>query len=365
MFAPSMPTIPPALFLRPRRVALTPGTAGEPAGLYAYARDALFAGLPAVGLKEGDAVLAPAYTCESVLAPMVRRGLRILYYGLEEDLSPNLEDLRRGWSSAKALYLIDYFGVATPPAGLIEEARGRGLVVIRDMAHCFYANPVAAPPEASMAIWSLRKFYPVPDGGVLSLSVDHPPGARPGSRGALCLGTTGRLVVKHLAGRAGVRVGRGVRPAGDSRGALQGENWNLTGRAISPTSLFLLGRCDPSSILEGRRRNFNSLARRLSRCGPGVRPLFDRLPDGACPYAFPLLVERRDLLLNALQSQGVMPEATFRNCPYLPPGAVEIRPGVLDEATVLADRVLSLPVLPEIPSRLIERMADLVEEWRP
>ena len=38
---------------------------------------------------------------------------------------------------------------------------------------------------------------------------------------------------------------------------------------------------------------------------PGCRPLFATLPEGACPWVFPLLAERPVPLFEALQAAGV------------------------------------------------------------
>ena len=111
MYAPTWPTLSAGSLLgAPARPSAADALAGA-AGLFAYARDAIDAGLAALGLRAGDGILVPAYTCDAVVAPMARRGLRILYYGLEGDLGPRLADLRAGAGAARALYVIDYFGV--------------------------------------------------------------------------------------------------------------------------------------------------------------------------------------------------------------------------------------------------------------
>ena len=88
----------------------------------------------------------------------------------------------------------------------------------------------------------------------------------------------------------------------------------------------VLRRADRARIVEARRRNYQELARALDGA-PGWTPLFAALPDGACPWVFPLLAERPERLFASLQAAGV-PMVRFGS---------QLWPGV--DATVCANSV--------------------------
>ena len=50
---------------------------------YSYGRDAIWAGLELLGIKQADEVLVPAVMCSEVLAVFARRGVNVHYYRLD------------------------------------------------------------------------------------------------------------------------------------------------------------------------------------------------------------------------------------------------------------------------------------------
>jgi hypothetical protein len=66
----------------------------------------------------------------------------------------------------------------------------------------------------------------------------------------------------------------------------------------------VLRAVSPARIVARRRRNYLDLQRALDGA-PGCRPLYPRLPDGACPWMFPLLVDRPQAVFDALLRAGV------------------------------------------------------------
>jgi hypothetical protein len=92
----------------------------------------------------------------------------------------------------------------------------------------------------------------------------------------------------------------------------------------------------PARIVANRRRNYLELQRALEGA-PGCRPLFARLPEGACPWMFPLLVERPEAVSEALLRAGV-PMTRFGAALW--PG---VDAGVCANSADLGRRLIALP----------------------
>jgi hypothetical protein len=58
------------------------------------------------------------------------------------------------------------------------------------------------------------------------------------------------------------------------------------------------------TIIEQRRENYLRLSEALQRLR-GVTCLYERLPQGTCPLAFPILVKNRDASVRSLQQRGI------------------------------------------------------------
>ncbi|WP_460824997.1 DegT/DnrJ/EryC1/StrS family aminotransferase, partial [Massilia solisilvae] len=150
----------------------------EPAahGLYFYprGRDALLAGLHALGVPPGETVVVPAYICDSTIAPLRGAGYRVLFVDVEPnfelDLAKVLAAVEQG--GARAVLAVHYFGFPAGVARLVSALRPRGVRVIEDCCHSFLTRsggqPVGLAGDA--AIFSMRKTLPVPDGGALRLN---------------------------------------------------------------------------------------------------------------------------------------------------------------------------------------------------
>ena len=110
--------------------------------------------------------LLPALACDSMAHPFSLYGHEIKYYRLKPDYSIDLESLKIGDEPILFLYM-DYFGRPAIRDESLEKLRARGnLVFIEDRTHnLLYNRSSSFKPDYIMA--SLRKWLPVPDGGLL------------------------------------------------------------------------------------------------------------------------------------------------------------------------------------------------------
>jgi perosamine synthetase len=344
-------------------------------------RIALALALRALGVQAGDTVLLPAYHSLSMVPPVLWRGATPVFYRVGMDTAVDLDDVAvHLHPRVKALVVTHYFGFPQDLTAIRAFCDRHGLALVEDCAHCFFGEHAGRPVGSfgDYAIASSMKFFPAYDGGVLvarrPLDLDLR-SAGAGFEIKALLNTLehgfvyGRLPVLRavLAPllRAKDGLWRGLKrlrsngapaprlaPASSESGTEFDPAW--VDKRASWCARRLLGMVSSRRIVERRRAHYRQLENALGDL-PGCRPLFARLPEGACPWLFPLLVEDPEPVFARLCAWGV-PVTRF---------ASSLWPGV-DAATCAAStrlsrQVLAFPVHQELRA---DEVAWLIERVR-
>ena len=113
-------------------------------------------------------VWIPWYICHSMLEPPAMQGCLVKRYSISKDLMPtHLPEL----SENELFIYVNYFGLCTDQIDqLIKLGMGKNLVI--DNSQAFYASPKR---EVVATIYSPRKHFGLPDGGLLSTSLPISP----------------------------------------------------------------------------------------------------------------------------------------------------------------------------------------------
>lgn len=327
-------------------------------------RIAIALALRELGVGAGDAVLVPAYHSSSMIPPVLHLGAVPVFYRLRQDASVDLDDVAAKLApQAKVLMVTHYFGFVQDLSTLRAFCDARGLLLLEDCAHAFFGEhggrPVGAWGDAAAA--SSMKFYPVYEGGALvsarrglERTVLRPAGF--GFEAKTILATLeksfmyGRLAplrvllapplrLKDLAwGLVKARRRQAAAPALAPASSDSGFDFDPAwlDKRSSWLSRTLVRRLPAARIVDERRRRYLKLQAALQGL-PGVRPLFTTLPDGVCPWMFPLLADDPEHVFREVQAAAV-PVTRF---------ARPLWPGV--DATVcansqlLSQRVLAFP----------------------
>ena len=113
---------------------------------------------------KGIKVALPDYLCESIVDCFTEAD--IIYYPIDESLDiDNLEIIP--WESIDVFYLLPYFGSLYPGQVydyISEKKKKYGFVIIEDTTHSIFTQRLTI---GDYGICSLRKWFPIPDGGVL------------------------------------------------------------------------------------------------------------------------------------------------------------------------------------------------------
>lgn len=309
--------------------------AGE-ARLVTSGRVAIALALRELGVGAGDTVLLPAYHSASMVPPVLWRGAAPAFYRIQPDTSADLEHiaalLRAAPRARVVVVATHFFGFPQPLAALRALCDEHGAALLEDCAHAFIGEHEGRPLGAwgDYAAASIMKFLPLYEGGAL-VSARHPlAGARLRPAGAgfelkAAFNTFERgfafgrlrplhaalwlpLRAKDLAWNAlkrGRRAGgppAALAPASSDSGYGFDPDW--IDKRSSLASRLVLALSSSGRVAARRRRNYLRLLEALSGL-PGVRPLHPRLPDGVCPWLFPLLADDADGLAQRLLAAGV------------------------------------------------------------
>ena len=271
-------------------------------------------------------VWVPRYICDAMLQPLRRLGVAHSFYGIDRSLrlAPGPEIGPRD-----LLLCVNYFGLA----GDAEQdaiARFGAERVVLDRAQAFHAPGC----DCRAAIYSPRKFFGLPDGGLLATPA---PIAPPAQRDAGSVGRSTHLLMRHDGpAQAGYAHFRRAEETLD----------DAAPRTMSALTARILDSIDVEAARRRRVANFAYLHERLGRG--------NELAIGAeaaqGPLCYPLLVRREGLRERLIENKVFVPA-------YWPDVLGRCAPG--DPEHDLARFCVALPCDQRYGARELERVAAL------
>lgn len=336
------------------------------------ARYALASGVEALGISTDDTVLLPSYNCGVEIDPILRLGIRPVFYKIGKDLLVDLDDLlNKITSRVKAILVTHFLGFPQPIDQIKKICVERNLFLIEDCAHAFLSanNEHHLGSYGDIAIFSLLKTLPVPNGGVLILNNDSLSCRTQSVKPSLfstffyaaellkykTWGTNRSIkvnLIKFLYDGSHISLSfirfllAGLRKYIHPKGLylVQPDSYffveDLCSWGISRLSRKIINGTDFENIKAIRRKNFEYLLNHFLKNGRGTLP-FHELPPGVCPLFFPIILEsaeQREMLYRTLKGRGVVTH----------PWWDRFHPGVpwdeFPDAVYLKKRLFGLPI---------------------
>jgi perosamine synthetase len=391
---PSTEAGPVTPFLLPREPRLRPGMLNplarsrplprpfdvNPTFYLFWARNALYHGLQILGLGAGDNVLVPAFHCASLVEPLIQRGVSVRFYRIDRACNPDLADIRAKIDGrTRAVLAVHYFGFPGPMRDLRDLCTRHRLFLIEDCAHLLAGRGEGGVlgEFGDISVFSWRKLLPVYDGGQLVvnnpalrpvLTLDRP---SPLFRLRVWKNVVDRLIedapggglhrlsglARWLSGAARRLFTRRGRPVA----ALALNNYSLhfdpssANVPMSGPSSRILRTVDVEAVTTLRQEHFRMLLAAVAEI-PDVMPLHPELPDGTCPWVFPLVARGRSAFHLRLRARGI-PATTW--------GDVIHEDLVLDDfpdARFLYENLIFLPVHQSLTGEELRTMITVLRE---
>ncbi len=293
----------------------TPCVLSQPTARYTVGgRAAILLALELLEVGPGDEVLVPTYHCPTMIAPIVARRAEVVFYPIDSTGAPDLMWLHKhATGRTRAILAAHYFGLPQPMAGLRAWCDQKGVRLIEDCAHALFgrSDGRAVGQWGDLAIASLTKFLPVPEGGCLveNLTLSPlPPLKRPGVKAQI----RAAFNVFHAGASAGRLVG--LRPLINAANGLRrvfkpkstsppqsadprGDSFTIdvpqSHLALTAACRWIAVHAARERIVARRRENYLYFAQHLSGL-PGLHVLHMELPDDCAPYVFALWVDHPD-----------------------------------------------------------------------
>lgn len=263
----------------------------------------------------GDRVLLPTYHCTTMVAPVELLGAEPVFYPIDSAGSPRFDWLQQAdLRGVKVVLIAHFFGLPQPLSRFRAWCNEHQIALIEDCAHALFGRSDGRPIGSwgDMAISSLTKFLPVPEGGCLVVSGRQPflgprraseqlkaaldileEGARHGRLHGLNRVVTSTLSSLRRLRRTATSV---AEPPTCSPASCKAPS--LLDLKVAHSALTSLCRAAAlwlprARIVQRRRQNYAALNDALSNL-VGLRPLFPELPPDSVPYVFPLWVDHPD-----------------------------------------------------------------------
>lgn len=230
----------------------------------------------------------PGYFCPAVTDSLREAGIRIRLY---ED---NPAEPAPDWSTiacreGDVVLAVNYFGVREGHGWRRWHQAQRRVALIEDHTHDPF-SPWARESGADYAIASIRKLYPIPDGGVLWSPAGHGESREPFRR--VTLAATLKYAAMKLQAHC-VRHPSSYPYLKWSYRSFQiyGERcyYGVRTQGMTNWSREIVGQGVPQAWRDRRRENVAFFLNQEPV--PGVAPLFCHWPAGACPFQVVLLFQ--------------------------------------------------------------------------
>lgn len=297
--------------------------------------DALYVALKALGVGAGDVVLVPSFTFVATAEAVSILGATPRFVDVDpRTYTITAETLARAdHASVKAVIPVHLFGQCADMGPINELARNKGWKVLEDAAQAHGAQD-HGKSAGSLGDLAAFSFYPTKNLGAI------------GDAGA-------------ITGPAGDLLARCKRIANHGRlGQYEHAEWGFNSRLDSIQAMALNAKLTHLRDWNaGRARAAAMYDERLGKLAPVVR-------DGASHvyHLYVIQVEERVKLQAALNAERIGNGVHYGLPLHLQPayaGSGQSR-GALPDTERVAERVLSLPMFPEITEAQIDRVSRIV-----
>lgn len=314
---------------------------------HASGRAALYAILMALRRNGVKNILLPEYICPTVATTVAASGFTYRFYQLDEEFKPAVGDVAVKADDTSAVLVINYFGLQNLTESIRSiKSRIPSVKIIEDDVQAFFSYISQQNTGADYSFTSLRKWFPVPDGGLARGLTDGI--AVPAAQNGFWDKKLSGLVLKGLRDSLGPidNVYLGLLREGED---LIDKSLSASGSEITRS---VIERTDFNETAAVRSANASVIMSGLADLG--LAPMI--IPDGDCvPFFIPVRLGNRDAVRRELFRHNIF-------CPVHWPSD-DVITGL---GTVMSEQELSIIIdqryCREDMERIIEVMSTVIRQ---
>ena len=299
-------------------------------------------------LGEGD-VLLPEYICDSVIKSFNSR--KRDYYRLTPTFQIDIDDLvTRINEKTKIILVVNYFGSLISPdvCSRLEGIKKQyNVIIIEDTTQSIFSNKKIV---GDYCVCSLRKWFPIPDGGVLYSQNDMKQLSNHVSIKNTSVSKIYPMILKTLF-LQGFSLDKDI-----YRELFVSCETEIETRVdsfiMSDISTYILQCFNIDEMISSRTRNYAYLHEKL--IGLNILPAIS-LSDSNCPFCYPIIHNNRDNLRQHLIKNNIYCAV------HWPIKDTEIEN--LPHAKELASQILSLPIDQRYGIEHMDYLLEILHEY--
>lgn len=308
--------------------------------------------------------LLPAYMCDTVFFPFGHQGWEIHFYHIGRNLQADKEALARQIEHIRPglLFIHAYYGVDTwkPMRSLLKQWQRQGIFIMEDVTQSYYTEAIGK--DADCVVGSLRKWYPVPDGGFAASDIPlydtdlSESGEFTKKRLELLTQKWSYLYGETTDGQR--QEDKNALKQEYLRKNREMEEWldyHSGINRISEIARALLAEAEDGLYKERRNLNYSLLLEALKEIKCCV-PVFGSRTVPEAPLYFPVYVENRESLQGYLAKHGIY-------APVLWPIGEANRDWISDEEEYIYEHLLALPMDQRYGKAAMEQVAEALHSY--
>ncbi|MCR5254845.1 MAG: hypothetical protein K6D96_02850 [Acetatifactor sp.] len=299
--------------------------------------------------------IIPDYVCQTVKDAILRAGVEVAEYSVSKDFEYSIEGIEKFIEEKCSVYICHYFGrpLSSEIIATLRKWKTRGIIVVEDITLSLLSESKEGIGFGSYVLGSLRKWFPIPDGGFL-YSKEHALPMKVNSN-SVSNYTNLYLMVQNLKreyidGECQDKALKNVY-MGYYKQSIEELFSDYKIYPMSEWSYNYLSNTSVEEIIEKRIKNYDRLYNKLGLC-EGIE-LPDKRVNGFLPFGMVLFATDRDNLLEYLISKNIYCNVHWRL------GSKKENP----DLEYLSKRIITIPCDQRYNEDDMDYIASIIREW--
>ena len=297
--------------------------------------------------------LLPSYICDSVIIPFEKAGYELIYYDIDEHLTPQnieIENVDIG-----IFFHMGYFGFPTNEklVDIISKFRSKSVVIVEDVTHTLFSS-YPKLMKNDFVIGSIRKWFGLPSGGfVASDKINHDKLVSPPSRFIDFRVTSLYQKSEYIRTMNKSLKDKYLEGFRKAEQILDEDTWFY---GIDDTSQKIIQNVDINYIKNSRKENYELLFKHLQH-SRGMEIIFKDIGSNVSPMFFPIYVkDDRVKLRSDLAKKEIY-------CPVHWPIPKQLEGQLSSKTKRIYDSILSIPCDQRYGSDDMYRIINAIKEF--